>query len=246
MPIRVEAKTRQAERFLEGLVKDQLPFALSLGLNMLGNDFVQEEKRGIALRFTIRRPSFILPSVKMQRGTKASPNVLAFIDPDQSILAKFELGGRRTAAAVGSLGTGRTVLGSIAIPQYLSATDKSGVVRQSLLPSNLGLAQARRLDKKSGRTEITRAGMKGKRRTFVIAPDRSFGLPDGGIFQRVGRGRRDIRLLFVLKPSVPVPPILQFEQTGKQVAEERWKPNMDVALQRALDTALDRAGPVEA
>ena len=231
---KVTADTEPMSRYLERLVRDQFPFALSLGLNLMGKDFVVQEKLGIEMRFTIRRPAFIRPSVQMTPGKKSNPDVRVFINPDRDILAKFELGGRKLAAPFG----GRVVQGSIAIPQYLNATDQTGVVRQSLLPSNLGLASARRLSKTSGATELTRAGMRGKRRTFVIAPGRSLGLPDGGIFQRIGRGRRDLRLLFVLKPSVPIPPRLEFEKTGKQVAQDRWPVHMEVALQRALDTAI--------
>lgn len=230
--IAVEARTREVENYLQGLIRDQLPFALSLGLNLLGQDFVETEQKGIELRFTVRRRGYILPSVKMQRGKKGAPDVRAYIDPERDILAKFELGGVRHPPPFSP----RTVMGSWAIPIYLQATTEAGVIRQAYLPSNLGLASARRLGSE-GSTEFTRAGLKGKRKTFVIPPGRSIGLPGGGIFRRTGRGRRDIEALYLLKPTVPIPPLLEFEKTGKQVAESKWFTHMTAALERALQTA---------
>lgn len=240
--IRIKANTRELETYLQGLIKDQLPFALSLATNTLAEEFVEVEQQGIELRFTVRRPNYILSSVQRTRGTKAAPEVRAFIDPERDILAKFELGGRRIPHPFGS----RTVLGSWAIPVYLNATKEDGTINPSLLPSNLGLSTMRRLGK-FGATEFKRArvskragqspGLRGKRRTFVIPPGTSPGLPGGGIFRRVGPGRRDIEALFLLKPSVPIPPSLEFERTGKRVADEQWENHMTDALDRALKSA---------
>lgn len=230
--IRVQAKTEETSRYLEGLIRDQLPFALSLGLNNLGIQFVEIQQIGIETRFTIRRPGYILPSVKMTRGTKQKPEVRVFIDPERDILAKFELGGVKRPGSFGS----RVVMGSIAIPVDHRATNEDGSIRMAMLPSNLGLAAARRLGK-DGSTQLSRAGMKGKRRTFVIPPGRSFGLPSGAIMQRIGPGKRDLALLFVLKPKIPIPPILEFEKTGKRVAEQHWPVHMSAAVEKALATA---------
>lgn len=221
------------ERYLEGLVRDQLPFALSLALNNLGIQFVVIQQNGIEMRFNIRRPNYILPTVKMTRGTKQNPDVRTFIDPERDILAKFEVGGVKRPGAFGS----RVVMGSIAIPIDHRATNDDGTIRMAMLPSNLGLASVRRLSTKDSATELSRAGLKGARRTFVIPPGRSPGLPSGGIMQRIGPGRRDLALLFVLKPTIPIPAMLKFEETGKRVADEHWSVHMTNALERALATA---------
>ena len=61
----ITVDTSDAEQFLDGLYREQIPFAASLALNRTAKD-VQEAERGELLaNFTVRQARFILDSVRI-------------------------------------------------------------------------------------------------------------------------------------------------------------------------------------
>lgn len=235
----IKAHTQDTERYLAGLAKDQYPFATSKGLNDLAFAFTGAQKAGIEERFTVRR-KWVLGHVRFDAGDRSTKTRLkatvrmedqSSVFAGRSLLAKFERGGRKLASESGKNfpGIGK----QLAIP-IDAPTDASGVVQRAFNPTSLGLAEFRRGAK--GSFHGTPA-LRGKRRTFVIPPDRSFGLPHGGIMQRTGPGPRDVRLLFVFKPSVPVPPLLEFALTAQRVVDEEAQEIFRAAWELALRTA---------
>lgn len=235
----IAAETRAMERYLDGMVRDQLPFAVSLGVNNLARAFQEAEKQGIEERFIVRR-RWVLTHVRfdrVDRSTKQQPQATVRLeDPSSvfaggSLLAKFEFGGVKLATEEGKSfpGIGK----QLAIP-IDAPTGASGVVPLAYSPTSLGLAQFRIGAK--GSFHGTPA-LRGKRRTFVIMPGTSTSFPSGGIFQRTGPGPRDLKLLFVLKPRVPIPARLEFYETAQRIADEQWEQHFNEALERALKTA---------
>lgn len=236
LAIGIQENTTDVDRYLEGLARDQFPFATSKGLNDLAAAFSLAEKQGIQERFTLRRP-WVLGHVRFDSVDRATKTRLVAIvrleDPGsvfegRSLLSKFEQGGRKFAHESGKNfpGIGR----QLAIP-IDAPTDGSGVVQRAYAPTSLGLAA---FTASKGSFHGTPA-LRGKRRTFVIPPDRSIGLPQGGILQRVGKNK--LRLLYVFKPSVPVPPLLEFHLTARRVADERSEELFAAAWELALRTA---------
>lgn len=220
---------------LTALEERQLPFALALALNRTAEE-VQTEIRGhVQEAFTIRRP-WVLTNVKIARenfATKTKPRVVIEIPPD-SVLGKFEGGGTKSPRSGGL---------SIAIPNAVRRT-KAGIVSKRDRPRAFAFTQAYT----STATRVTI--YRGNRRTFMLQrPDGS-----GVILQRVGRGgprakgaaaapshpaRRDpaLRTLWMLRPNVRIPAILQFVQRGAPLARERFPINLRGMLAYALRTA---------
>lgn len=236
LAIGIKENTVDVDRYLAGLAKDQFPFAISKGLNDLASAFSIAQKQGIQERFTVRRP-WVYGHVRFDaedRSTKTRPVAIVRLeDPGSafaghSLLSKFEQGGRKLAQESGKNfpGIGR----QLAIP-IDAPTDASGVVQKAYAPTSLGLAA---FQASKGSFHGSPA-LRGKRRTFVIPPDRSIGLPHGGILQRVGKNR--LRLLFVFKPSVPVPPLLEFHLTAQRVTDQRAERLFADAWELALRTA---------
>jgi hypothetical protein len=97
MNVEVTVESRAVRDMLKGL-ESQAPFAMSLALNNTANDVQAAIRKGVQSRFTLRRPDFILNTVKIakdERATKAKQEVTVHIDPTRNILAKFEEGGEK-------------------------------------------------------------------------------------------------------------------------------------------------------
>ena len=214
--IEVRVESTAAGRLLATL-SGQMPFAISKAINATAKDFQEEQRRGIARRFTLRRKTFVLRTVKINRGDFATKHKLEArvqIDPRRNILAKFELGGRKRPRR------GKHV----AVPIAVRRTRK-GIVTRRQRPRAFHFER-----------HVTARGklqLKGERRTFIILRGRN-----PGIYQRLG-GRRNsrVRLLYAFKRSVPISPDLEFISTGRRIIHERYAANLHKAIQFALRTA---------
>lgn len=201
---------------VEQLVKtldDQLPFAASRAINFTLNDIQTAERDEITQHFTLRRPDFILRSVKINpedRATKRNLIGTIRIDPTRDFLAKFEDGGTKVAAAGHEL----------AVPEPIIAGQR--VIPTRLRPKNLQLQVSR--------TGSGKVQFKGLERTFMVEKS----MFSGGILQRTGRG---VLVLFWFQRAVRLPPSLQFRQTATRITNERIEFNFQRALAEALATA---------
>jgi len=84
------------------------------------------------------------------------------------------------------------------------------------------------------RTQRGAVQLKGEKRTFILEP----GFMRGGIFQRVGRGRRStVRRLYLFTRAVPIAPDLRFSQTAMRISKTRFTRNFQQAFLEALRTA---------
>lgn len=96
--INVQVDTKEALDYLQRL-STQMPYATSLALNRVANKGQAAARAGIQRTFTLRRPQFLLNTVKINRedrATKTRLDVTVRIDPERDILAKFEAGGSKT------------------------------------------------------------------------------------------------------------------------------------------------------
>jgi uncharacterized protein (DUF4415 family) len=197
------------------LVKDmndvgerQIPFAMMKTLNNTAEDVQAEQQEHIARKFTLRRPTFILNTVKINRGdfaTKDNLRAIVRIDPDRDVLSKFEDEGKKTAMFA--------PVHAIAIP-IEAKRGKNDILANNMRPRALQLTQI--FSKGSNRIA------EGLQRTFLIQkPDGS-----GGIFQRQGHGLGStIHLLFKLKVTVPLPKSLKFVENATRVVNEKLPEN---------------------
>lgn len=180
------------------LKDNQVPFATSRAVNDVVIGVQAGEQAGIAQRFTLRRPTWILQGVKIPKfSNKRDTPIQASVEMDQgagrgNIMSKFEEGGSKTSTAGHS----------VAVP-FGARPNRSDIVPAELRPKALQLEQVG-------------GAIRGKQRTFLVA------LASGkrGIFQRIGRGQ--IRLLYWLTPSVTLPAALEFYRNARETIPGLW------------------------
>lgn len=229
---------------------DQLPFAISLGLNRLANAGQAAEQAQMRKGFKLRREQFVVRGVKIDkadRATKTSWRVviqLAYPD-DRPFMDQHEKGGFRTRH------------GGRFLWQPNQQVFKSRVIAASnpLSPKNLHMKR-------------TPAGqVKGEQRTFMVKTasgqrlvlqreDRrldqrsargikSLTLDNfaGGMGPRTKKEKRSIRrtggtrLLYRLVERVRIPADLHFVETIQREVEAKQEAIMNEALLQALRTA---------
>jgi hypothetical protein len=233
--MKILADTQDAERFLDGLHRDQVPFAASLGLNQTAKDVQAAERVALQGSFILREPRFLLQSIRIPRfSNKNDPQleVTVEIGPKASFLLKFQTGGEKVALD-------RAL--PIAIPSPALRPSPGAVVPRALYPKALRLVPRR--DIKGvlpAQRHVTRRGveqLKGKRRTFVLDPTIHFGVKTWGVYQRTGPGRGDIRLLWIYKQRIRIPQRFDFVPIGQRTAAARWPENFAQSFARAVRTA---------
>jgi len=206
----------EAIRDMEGLQK-QLPFAASVGLNRTADDFQAAMRGRVQAKFTLRRPGFVLNTIKRERSdfaTKAKLVAMVRIDPKSNFLAKFEEGGSKRPAGSGTL--------AIPVPRL---NQPNLVIRRS---------DPLHLSKLPG--SLTRGGRTRTRSRFGV----SRGVPVFAITDREGNKLivmnvgSTIRTLWTFKRAVPIPADLSFFATAQRIVAERWGPNILGAIDVAL------------
>jgi hypothetical protein len=98
---------------------------------------------------------------------------------------------------------------SVAVPQAVRV-NKRGIVPRAQRPSAL-----------KGNPAVFRATIRGV----------------DGLWQRTGRKGRGLKLLYAMKPSVPIKPRFGFFQTAESVARERFARQFEAAFEQAVRTA---------
>jgi len=200
---------------LTGAVLRQFDYAVARALNLTATDFQAAERQRIEARFTLRRRDFVLRTVKIERAGFARRGKLYVdvgIDPKRDILAKFEPGGLKRARGGGAL----------AVPQEVRRSQTEVIPRGR---------RPRAFHFRVHRTKRGAVQLKGEKRTFILEQ----GFLRGGIFQRVGRGRRStVRLLYLFTRAVPIEPDLRFVETARKVCQTRFTSNFQRAFVEAL------------
>lgn len=232
--IDVTVDTRESERFMRSMFRDQLPFVESLAVNDTAKDFQQKQRARMMAAFEVRRASFLNQSVKLKpfadRRARVREAKVAIDSPGDrdDIFAKFEDPGIKTPTA------GR----SLAIPQG----DLAGtVIRKSQRPKSYNF-QLR--GQKAGTAVYT-----GRRGTYMI---RSLATGRGVVFQRQkaqasslktrkvsrrGSNLSETRFLFSLVPQGKLTTHLRFNETARETVQERFDANFERAWDRAIRTA---------
>lgn len=219
----------------------QIPFAMSKAINNTATQFQDAMRRGIASRFILRRPNFILNTVKIARGnfaTKTKMTATVSIGGSEEknrrggILARFEEGREK-----------RTLdpYHPIAVPTREVRASPAELPPRNLYPKNLRLVGRRGVEKTiPANIRMTRRGVeqiKGKQRTFVLDPSKHHGAKIWGVWQRYGPERGQLRLLWIYKMAVKIPKRLQFRETAQRTVPAQFNENFKLWLGIALRTA---------
>lgn len=197
---------------LDALAQTQLPFATAKAITQTGLDFQKVEQARFAQVFTLRRASFIQKQgVKLIGGiaTKSKPSITFGVDDKASFLAKFETGQEKTP----------TQGQFLALPVD-ARRNKADIITASNRPRQL----------------IDRLGSRlGAGGVFVLRQAKGKLVP--GIYQRAGRGGRQVKLLFAFEPHAKTPPDLEFAETFQRIVQSNWSTNFQNALADAIRTA---------
>jgi hypothetical protein len=208
--IRIDAKALTAK--LDALAQSQLPFAIARAITQTGLDFQKAERAHFKQIFFERRADFIeKQGVKLIGGiaTKTKPSITFGIDPKASFLAKFEKGGQRP------LLTGHSVMIPVDIKR-----NKRDIITAGNRPRPL----------------LDRLGKQpGARGVFLLT--KQVGKLAPGLYQRFGRGGKQVRLLFAREPKATIKPVLNFEATFIKIVKSNWPTNFQTALADAIRTA---------
>src|SRR4029077_17327319 len=81
---------------------------------------------------------------------------------------------------------------------------------------------------------------KGTQRTFLLTETAKSRL--GGVFQRVGPGRDDIRMVYSFKPAMRLKRRLRFVDTGRQIADRYFQARLQHYVNEALAYNLGLRG----
>lgn len=134
-------------------------FASAAGLNILANhaqEAIRDRVRGG--KFTLRRPSFILNTIKRERGQDfargSKLEAAVRIDPSRDFLAKFVEGGVKRPLNGG---------GSLLVPVGIKGTGKGGVVTAGQREKLRADRRVERIRSANGKDLIVRYSGRGKR-----------------------------------------------------------------------------------
>lgn len=179
-------------------------------------------------RFQIRKPEFMdrtikifaWPSVNQQR-------IYAEIGVDNSkrglLLPIFETGGTKTPVMGKNVGV--PITGSAARPSFGSPVSPAFTFRALNFHRGSPTQEGRKIlaARRAKGIRKRRLGGQyyiwlGNNRTFILTSTKR--APNGGVFQRVGPGRDDIRLIYSFKPNVRLKKALDFVETSRATYEE--------------------------
>ena len=174
--------------------------------------------------FITRQAAIIKPFASVGQGR---PFVeIAVGQKSRLLLPVFEAGGVR-APFYGTKGVVAVpVTGTSARPSFTQPVPKTMFMRSLAI--------------KARKTKAGKIQFKGKDRTFLLKSTGKH--PKGGIFQRVGTGRDDIRLIYSFKPNPKLKALLKFVKTAERVGNQWLQREFADQIQREVDRASRRAG----
>lgn len=240
MGVRIVVSTRGVAGTQEAL--NQLPFAVSVALNKTAED-VQEEVRGSLRRnFTINpaKRAFFDRMIKIRRSDRATKYKLATavrVEGPESSTSRGEREHLLTRHEEGGVARARLPHSHpLAIPTREVRPGPYDVAPRRLYPSSLRLVERRSPDGVLAAKRGVKRKIGGSRRSFFVIGQPGSG-DRWGVYERVGKGRRDIRMLWSFRERVTNPPRLRFYATATDTINRVWPANLAEALRKALATA---------
>ncbi len=246
----------EAVKALDDVARKHAPYAASVMINRTLEEVMAGGREHLQSRMKVRVPAFILPPVQLPRAARATKTKLQgqaalgygdvtrdnVGDRREKILRKFETGGVKEA---------KDPQFPIAIPTDALRPSFGDLVPRAMFPQNLRLAPkkvgsgeilpalrnglVRTLQgEKIGKRARKQQGLEGIGGTFTINDEN--GMPIG-IFQRTGRGRKDVRMIWLYRRKIRIPDLMDFFEMADQIIQARALINWQGALELALRTA---------
>lgn len=252
-----ETALRDAIRAIDDVAKKHVPFATAVAFNRTGEEVLAAVRPKMAAVFTVRAPDFVLPPRQLPKHAQATKTrllmevALGYPDVDrgsigarrEKIFRKFSYGGVKQA---------QDPAFPIAIPSKELRPSRSTVIPRALYPVNLRLVPRRQADNSilpglrrgkvraidgsavGSRKKRRELGLEGIGGTFTMLDEN--GRPIG-VFQRVGRGRTDVRALWWFSQQIRIPRSFPFDVLAFEIVDQRLVVNWEGAMALAQRTA---------
>jgi hypothetical protein len=227
-------------------------YALANALNntaKLGQAAVRE---GLPRTFTLRKPDFLMRQAAIIKpfasGAQGRLQARVYVgEPTRLLLSEYESGGRRLPFK------GRRV--AVPITGGPARPSKRAGVTEPFTFRAMRLTKVRAgivIRGKSGRAKHERKDVnlrasrrkggaiqwKGTSRTFVLQSTSR--APEGGVYQRVGPGKGDIRLVYSFAQNVKLRPVLKFHETMRRVIYTHLEAQVRLQVMETLRFNLAR------
>lgn len=241
LSIRVDAA---AAIGLMGRISDNYPKARTLALNRVAQEVNGQLQREARARMTIRdargwrmlNDYAPLQLFAAQRARDDKPWATA-VNPQNAgkILRPFETGGWKTTDRFGSV----PFLPTEHVRPTRQAVIPKSKFPSSLFPDKFGNYSINKDAKTWNKGKGTRGRSFQKMKPFILKPGRN---PNTwGIWQRFGKGRNDLRMLWAFRPIIRKPDLLDTYGTAKRVVGEQWAPMMAGAFNSIVRGGQGRA-----
>ena len=197
-------------------VQDQIDYAAFIAVDDVVKLAQEAERTNVQAAFKVRRSDYIRGSIKiLQFPKKGSPVAIIGIDPTRNVLAKFEDGGQKTPRSSG-------IVGGLSVPMSGARPSPYDVVPPALKASSILNDQGFKVTSGGKQFVLLRTG-----------PSQTKGS------RAAGQRPRDpnVKVMYVVKAGVPIPPALRFVETIRSVVESRWVEIANAAIRKAIATA---------
>jgi hypothetical protein len=256
MDIKLTIDTSTLDKFV-GMAPERLAYACANAINAtalrIQTDIREHTARSFTLRpktreFVLRQAAILKPRASVRDGRP-----FAEISVGQRpglLLPQYETGGARKPmvgkhAAVPIIGGARPTWESSVTPE-LTFKRMGFIQRQSRAKvgrfvSIIGGRKARRTKSVWGRADtafrlhVTAAGQrqwKGQHRTFILTS--TVKAPLGGVYQRIGPGRDDVRMIYSFVAEQQLRDVLDFLKIARSVGQGYFRQEMEVQLNDVL------------
>jgi hypothetical protein len=224
----------------------RMAFAVVNALNQTAKEIQTGEREHAASAFTLRKRDFVLREAAVIRAAAGGSGFAsvgagrfeARISVGQKprlLLSGFEEGAERRPFKGKNVAA--PVTGGPARPSFSAGVSDAFTFRNLGLRRVKSNGQSKRKRRTTVRIEqsITKQGKvqwKGAHRTFLLTETGR--APQGGVFQRVGPGRDDIRMVYSFRPPFRLDRRLHFLDTGTRIADQRFQRNLLAEVNAAL------------
>jgi hypothetical protein len=228
----------------------RMAYALVNALNNTAKNIQKTEREQVRSKLTVRKRDFILRQIAIIDFASAPRRLyqarIRIGQKDRLLLSDLEAGGIRKP-----FGPGRRVAvpltGGAARPSFaqpVSATLRVTALRLIKVRAGQPLKTRKGRSKREQasvafRTHETGTGktqIKGTHRTFVL--EHTAKAPEGGIYQRVGPGRDDIRLIYPFVTGPKLAAMLRWLITAEGVARRELEPELGRQVRMVFGRAL--------
>lgn len=224
-----------------GLAEKRVQYAVVNALNKSIRLVQEQERARVQRAFTVRKPDFLLRQAALIKGRSGGSGFASVKEGrfearimvgerPRLLLGRFEEGGQRGAFKGKNVAV--PLRGTPARPTERSAVPEAFTFK--------GLHFTKR--GKPGRRKKRGAAVQwqGQHRTFILS--HSARAPEGGVFQRIGPGRDDVRMLYSFVREVRLQPVLKFVDTARRVASRAFPPALVAEIAASIKYAFGRTG----